>query len=60
MQLRIGNGYDMHRLVPGRPLILGADMGAAAPPRASVPRACSESHTVVVGSTKGNTPRRTF
>ena len=22
-QLRIGNGYDMHRLVPGRPLILG-------------------------------------
>ena len=23
MQLRIGNGYDMHRLVPGRPLILG-------------------------------------
>jgi 2-C-methyl-D-erythritol 2,4-cyclodiphosphate synthase len=23
MQVRIGNGYDMHRLVPGRPLILG-------------------------------------
>ncbi len=23
MQLRIGNGYDMHRLVKGRPLILG-------------------------------------
>ena len=23
MQLRIGNGYDMHRLVRGRPLILG-------------------------------------
>ncbi|MGC6481966.1 MAG: 2-C-methyl-D-erythritol 2,4-cyclodiphosphate synthase [Synechococcus sp.] len=23
MQLRIGNGYDMHRLVHGRPLILG-------------------------------------
>ena len=23
MQLRIGNGYDMHRLVPDRPLILG-------------------------------------
>ncbi len=23
MQIRIGNGYDMHRLVPGRPLILG-------------------------------------
>ncbi|MCP9775115.1 2-C-methyl-D-erythritol 2,4-cyclodiphosphate synthase [Cyanobium sp. WAJ14-Wanaka] len=23
MQLRIGNGYDMHRLVTGRPLILG-------------------------------------
>jgi 2-C-methyl-D-erythritol 2,4-cyclodiphosphate synthase len=23
MQLRIGNGYDMHRLVVGRPLILG-------------------------------------
>ena len=23
MQLRIGNGYDIHRLVPGRPLILG-------------------------------------
>ena len=22
-QIRIGNGYDMHRLVPGRPLILG-------------------------------------
>tara|TARA_Y100001968_G_scaffold87221_1_gene78207 strand:+ start:1125 stop:1634 length:510 start_codon:yes stop_codon:yes gene_type:complete len=22
-KLRIGNGYDMHRLVPGRPLILG-------------------------------------
>ena len=21
--LRIGNGYDIHRLVPGRPLILG-------------------------------------
>ncbi len=23
MQLRIGNGYDIHRLGPGRPLILG-------------------------------------
>ena len=23
VSLRIGNGYDMHRLVPGRPLILG-------------------------------------
>ena len=23
MALRIGNGYDIHRLVPGRPLILG-------------------------------------
>ena len=23
MNLRIGNGYDMHRLVSGRPLILG-------------------------------------
>lgn len=23
MQLRIGNGYDIHRLVPGRPLTLG-------------------------------------
>ena len=23
MQLRIGNGYDIHRLVPGRALILG-------------------------------------
>ncbi|MEB3165887.1 MAG: 2-C-methyl-D-erythritol 2,4-cyclodiphosphate synthase [Cyanobacteriota bacterium] len=23
MTLRIGNGYDIHRLVPGRPLILG-------------------------------------
>lgn len=23
MNIRIGNGYDMHRLVPGRPLILG-------------------------------------
>ena len=23
VNLRIGNGYDMHRLVPGRPLILG-------------------------------------
>ncbi len=23
MQLRIGNGYDIHRLVAGRPLILG-------------------------------------
>tara|TARA_Y100001968_G_C19199694_1_gene639330 strand:- start:272 stop:778 length:507 start_codon:yes stop_codon:yes gene_type:complete len=22
-RIRIGNGYDMHRLVPGRPLILG-------------------------------------
>ena len=21
--MRIGNGYDLHRLVPGRPLILG-------------------------------------
>jgi 2-C-methyl-D-erythritol 2,4-cyclodiphosphate synthase len=25
MQLRIGNGYDIHRLVPGRPLILGGE-----------------------------------
>ncbi|HGY5542896.1 MAG TPA: tRNA (guanosine(37)-N1)-methyltransferase TrmD [Prochlorococcus sp.] len=23
LQLRIGNGYDIHRLVPGRPLIIG-------------------------------------
>ena len=23
LQVRIGNGYDIHRLVPGRPLILG-------------------------------------
>lgn len=23
MKIRIGNGYDIHRLVPGRPLILG-------------------------------------
>ncbi len=23
MDIRIGNGYDIHRLVPGRPLILG-------------------------------------
>jgi 2-C-methyl-D-erythritol 2,4-cyclodiphosphate synthase len=23
MNLRIGNGYDIHRLVPGRPLIIG-------------------------------------
>ena len=23
MELRIGNGYDIHRLVPGRKLILG-------------------------------------
>lgn len=23
VQIRIGNGYDIHRLVPGRPLILG-------------------------------------
>ncbi|MEB3225335.1 MAG: 2-C-methyl-D-erythritol 2,4-cyclodiphosphate synthase [Synechococcus sp.] len=23
MKIRIGNGYDVHRLVPGRPLILG-------------------------------------
>lgn len=23
LQIRIGNGYDIHRLVPGRPLILG-------------------------------------
>ena len=23
LELRIGNGYDIHRLVPGRPLILG-------------------------------------
>ncbi len=23
MEMRIGNGYDIHRLVPGRPLILG-------------------------------------
>ena len=22
-ELRIGHGYDVHRLVPGRPLILG-------------------------------------
>ena len=26
MQLRIGNGYDIHRLVPGRPLILGGQV----------------------------------
>jgi 2-C-methyl-D-erythritol 2,4-cyclodiphosphate synthase len=26
MQLRIGNGYDIHRLVPGRPLILGGQL----------------------------------
>ncbi len=26
MQLRIGNGYDIHRLVPGRPLILGGEL----------------------------------
>lgn len=26
MQLRIGNGYDIHRLIPGRPLILGGQM----------------------------------
>jgi 2-C-methyl-D-erythritol 2,4-cyclodiphosphate synthase len=25
MQLRIGNGYDIHRLVPGRPMILGGE-----------------------------------
>jgi 2-C-methyl-D-erythritol 2,4-cyclodiphosphate synthase len=25
MQLRIGNGYDIHRLVPGRALILGGE-----------------------------------
>ena len=25
-QLRIGNGYDIHRLVPGRPLILGGQV----------------------------------
>ena len=23
MQLRIGHGYDVHRIVPGRPLVLG-------------------------------------
>ena len=23
MNIRVGNGYDIHRLVPGRPLILG-------------------------------------
>ncbi|MEY3825565.1 MAG: hypothetical protein RLZZ148_377, partial [Cyanobacteriota bacterium] len=23
LNIRIGNGYDIHRLVPGRPLILG-------------------------------------
>jgi 2-C-methyl-D-erythritol 2,4-cyclodiphosphate synthase len=26
MQLRIGNGYDIHRLVSGRPLILGGQL----------------------------------
>jgi len=26
MQLRIGNGYDIHRLVPERPLILGGQL----------------------------------
>ena len=26
MQLRIGNGYDIHRLVPGRPLMLGGQL----------------------------------
>jgi 2-C-methyl-D-erythritol 2,4-cyclodiphosphate synthase len=26
MKLRIGNGYDIHRLVPGRPLILGGQV----------------------------------
>jgi len=26
MHLRIGNGYDIHRLVPGRPLILGGQL----------------------------------
>jgi 2-C-methyl-D-erythritol 2,4-cyclodiphosphate synthase len=26
MPLRIGNGYDIHRLVPGRPLILGGQV----------------------------------
>ncbi|MEI8251519.1 MAG: tRNA (guanosine(37)-N1)-methyltransferase TrmD [Synechococcus sp. ELA057] len=26
MTLRIGNGYDIHRLVPGRPLILGGQL----------------------------------
>ena len=25
MNIRIGNGYDIHRLVPGRPLILGGE-----------------------------------
>ena len=25
MKLRVGNGYDVHRLVPGRPLILGGE-----------------------------------
>ena len=26
MNIRIGNGYDIHRLVPGRPLILGGQL----------------------------------
>ena len=26
MNIRIGNGYDIHRLVPGRPLILGLSL----------------------------------
>ena len=26
MNLRIGNGYDTHRLVEGRPLILGGQL----------------------------------
>ena len=26
-ELRIGHGYDVHRLVPGRPLILGGRGG---------------------------------
>ena len=36
--LRIGHGYDVHRLVPGRPLILGGvhvdyDRGTGIPTR---------------------------
>ena len=26
MQVRIGNGYDIHRLVAGRPLIIGGQL----------------------------------